>query len=158
MSRIYLSKGRFAIVDSRLFAALSRWKWTLHTSGDGRFAAYRNAGTVNGKRKNLFMHRQILGASPGEMVDHINGNPLDNRIANLRICNPSENSCNQKLRRNNRSGFKGVRRHRKKWQAVIQKNKNVYCIGTFSTRESASQAYKSEAKKRHREFVREGCP
>ncbi len=94
-----------------------------------------------------------MKAPHGVEVDHINRNPLDNRKENLRLCTPSQNIGNQKLRASNRSGFKGVRRHRGKWQAVISKLGAVYCLGTFEDKKHAASIYDQKAIELYGEFA-----
>jgi len=64
-----------------------------------------------------------------DVIDHINGNPLDNRIENLRESNPQTNQYNRKKGKNNTSGCKNVSWHAKKltWQIHIRHNKKVKC-------------------------------
>ncbi len=70
------------------------------------------------------MHRVILGTPPGLFTDHVNGNQLDNRRENLRVCTPSQNQANKKLSKNNTSGHKGVEHVKKinRWRATIVVN------------------------------------
>jgi len=79
-------------------------------------------------------------------IDHINGDPRDNRIANLREVSPRQNTANSKVRVNSRSGVKGVRSRKGKWEVAIQ-------IGTFDTLESAERAYKEAAGMIHGEYA-----
>ncbi|SRR6266487_400137 len=103
-----------------------------------------------------FMHRMITNCPKGMEVDHINGNGLDNRKVNLRICTHHENSLNSKLSRRNTSGFRGVcwDKARKKWIATIGFKGVLRNLGRFDSPELASEAYKSEAKKLFGNFVR----
>lgn len=91
------------------------------------------------------MHRMVLKLEdPNILVDHINGNRLDNRKCNIRVCNRSENNKNQTLNPNNTSGYKGVSwfKETKKWRAYISiNNKHVY-LGLFESKEEAALAYK----------------
>lgn len=81
------------------------------------------------------MHRVLadafLGAKPGQVVDHINGNKLDNRLSNLRVCLQRENARNVPMKRNNTSGFVGVSwdRTRGKWLAHIKVNRKFVNLG-----------------------------
>lgn len=89
-------------------------------------------------------------------VDHINGNVLDNRRVNLRICNNSNNSKNKKMFSTNKSGFKGVHFHAasKLWASQIQVNTRKIWLGSFETPELAYKAYCEAAVKYHGEFAR----
>jgi hypothetical protein len=92
----------------------------------------------------------------GKSVDHINGNPLDNRRENLRICTQQENSWNQRKRRTNTCGFKGVYwdKGAKKYQAQICKDGKRKYLGLFDCPEKAHEAYCKAAQELHGEFSR----
>lgn len=109
-----------------------------------------------GKLEDVRLHRQIMQPSPGMFVDHINGNRLDNRRENLRVCTPSENVRNQKRSSTNTSGFKGVYwdKNAEKWKAQIQSGGKKINLGHYQTPEAAHQAYCSASKKYHGEFGR----
>jgi len=79
--RIPLGKGKFAIVDAADFAGLNQFKWSLRKSHSKAYAVRKV--TIDGKRKIIFMHRQIMKPLQGMEVHHINHDPLDNRRSNL---------------------------------------------------------------------------
>jgi hypothetical protein len=112
-----------------------------------------------GNRKMHRLHRMILQAQNGELVDHINRNPLDNRRSNLRIANKSQNGMNRGMQANNTSGFKGVSKNYKnnkwtgKWVANICKNGQRRYLGLFPTAELAYAAYVKAATELHGEFL-----
>lgn len=94
------------------------------------------------------------GEWPSVQVDHINGDPADNRIANLRLATNAENGRNRRIHRNNTSGVKGVGRSGDKWIARIKFNYQHIHIGTFSTLEEAAQAYAHTAERLYGSFAR----
>jgi hypothetical protein len=96
----------------------------------------------------------VYGEWPPNQIDHINGNRADNRIVNLRLATPAENSRNRRRHQNNISGFKGVIRQRAKWHAQIMVNGRWHRLGGFSTPEEAHAAYCEAAPKFHGEFAR----
>lgn len=96
----------------------------------------------------------MTGEWPKDEVDHINMDKEDNRFANLREATPTENRQNKTVRRDNRSGLKGVGRKRDKWTARIKVGDTVMHLGTFLTPEGASLAYRWAAERYHREFAR----
>jgi hypothetical protein len=100
----------------------------------------------------LYVH----GVWPEEMVDHINGDGLNNTIANLRLANRSENMRNTGVRRDNIVGRKGVTWHRrlKKWRADITINGKQIYLGSFNTTDLAHAAYCSAAARLHGDFAR----
>lgn len=97
-----------------------------------------------------------FGELPDGMIDHINGDPSDNRIANLRVATNAENARNGKRRSTNTSGYKGVhwRKVEKRWCAKITVDGKRIQIGQFSTAEEAHAAYVAAAHKFHGEFAR----
>lgn len=107
------------------------------------------------------MHRLILGLVPGDglVVDHRNGNGLDNRRCNIRTATRSNNQHNQRLgRANNTSGYKGVTRRRgpcrrKPWRACIRHERRTVFIGHFATPEAAAAAYDRKAAELFGEFA-----
>lgn len=99
----------------------------------------------------------VTGVDPGPCeVDHINGNPCDNRFANLRVCEKSQNQANARRRRDSRSGFKGVRREGNKWVARCRHNGTRVYLGLYDTPEEAHAAYTAAALKMHGEFANNG--
>lgn len=118
------------------------------------------AGCVNGqsgyvtiqiKNKSYMAHHlawaYVYGEFPMGMLDHINRVRGDNRIANIRLATPSQNSANRRRRRDASSGFKGVSLcpQTKKWKASIQFNKIYYHIGRFESKQEAADAYRKKA-------------
>lgn len=90
------------------------------------------------------------------LVDHIDGDPHNNRLANLRLATSRQNQCNQKTRSDNTSGLKGVSwsEERQKWQTGIQVNGKRIALGRFNTKEEAYAAYCEAARRLHGEFAR----
>jgi hypothetical protein len=92
----------------------------------------------------------MTGEWPAHQIDHVNGDRADNRFCNLREATNQENAHNRhKLRKNNRSGFAGVRRENKRWLAEIKVNYKPIRLGLFDTLEEAHEAYKEARKKYH---------
>lgn len=100
----------------------------------------------------FFMHYGYLP----KIIDHIDGNKLNNKIENLRQCTTNQNAYNSKKPITNTSGFKGVSWHknRKTWQASIRVNAKLKYLGSFDTPELAHEAYKKSALDLHGEFAR----
>lgn len=105
---------------------------------------------------NRYVHRFILKAKKGESVDHINGNKLDNRKENLRICTHQQNMCNTKLSIKNKTGIKGVHwsEERQKWSAQITVNKKTIALGRFICFDEAVKARLLAEQQFHGEFAR----
>ena len=105
------------------------------------------------------MHRKILGLKKGDgkIVDHINGNSLDNRKANLRICTQSQNMINRIKQKNNKSGYIGVCLYKgnsiNKWRASIMQNKKQISIGYFDNKIDAAKARDTKALELYGEYA-----
>lgn len=108
-------------------------------------------------RRKGYLHRAIFGDEiNGLVVDHKNGNKLDNRRNNLRACTHQQNICNQKLRADSTSGFKGVSwdKKRQKWRAYIRLHGKHKSVGRYADKLEAAAAYNREAKRVYGEFAR----
>lgn len=103
-----------------------------------------------------YLHRVLLGATKGCQVDHVNGNGLDNRRENLRLCTQTLNNGNQRLAKHNTSGIKGVAFHKasKKFRAYISVGDRHKHLGLFLTEAEARQAYRDAALAYFGEFAR----
>lgn len=151
---ITLTKGYTAIADTEDMELLSEGNWQARIDGNTVYAQ-RNE-RVGGKQKKVQMHRKILGVKDGEMVDHINGDGLDNRKCNLRVATRSQNNMNTQRNVRGTSGRKGVTWNRacKKWQAQIKVNgKNIY-LGLYHTKDEAHMAYAKASDELHGDY---GC-
>ena len=101
-------KGFEVIIDDEDFDRVIKGKiWTLKQHHAGKKYFFRHI-QINNKSKHEHLHRIIINANSYEVVDHINGNTLDNRKCNLRICTHGQNNINHKKQLNNTTGFKGV--------------------------------------------------
>jgi hypothetical protein len=136
--QIQLTKGKFAIVDYEDYIILSKFNW--HCVG-GRYAARSVGGRDNKKME--YLHRVVAGAGDGDVVDHINGNPLDNRRSNLRVGTQQQNIYNQSVRKNNKSGYRGVawQDDAKKWEVRIHKEGTKHYLGLFKCKHDAARVY-----------------
>ncbi|MDN7609920.1 HNH endonuclease [Burkholderia multivorans] len=158
MAIIRTAKGEEILIDDSDYELVSRWTW--RTIGRGYAARSVYDPSKPSKRTNQYLHRLLLGLSDGDgaFVDHVNGNRLDNRRSNLRLCTVQENGRNSKVRSHNKSGFKGVfwDRRREKWTAYIKVDGKQRYLGLFSTAQLAHEAYCAAARKHFGAFAREG--
>lgn len=134
---IPLTKGQVAIIDGDDYEKVKKHKWCADSHNNNLFYAKT---TVKGS--NLRLHRLIMGAPKGYVIDHINRNGLDNRKSNLRVCSQLENSRNRALDKKNKSGHRGVHfdTPRNKWFAQLRYNGKTWPLGRFNTKEEAIQA------------------
>lgn len=154
MKEIKLTQGQVAIVDDWRFDELNQYKWfAAWNSHTKSFFAMRSS-SESGKKKKIKMHAIVAGTPRGMITDHINHDTLDNQEKNLRVCTNSQNMMNRGKQADNTSGFKGVFKNKRGWQAQIKVNQKHYCLGTFSIREDAARAYDNAAKRLHGEFAK----
>ncbi len=150
---IPLSRGRVTIVDDADYEWLVQWKWFW----DKGYAC--RADVSGGRRRNLRMHRALLGVPDGVFVDHINGDKLDNRRENLRRATKLEN-------RRNSTGFVGTSKYKgvhwasgiRRWCASIAVGPKTHWLGQYSSEDQAALAYDEAARRLFGEFARLNFP
>lgn len=146
-----------------------KWAVTIDAEDLPRLNNGKGWGVYKGRARVCFarkgkahlIHRLIMDAPDGMSVDHINGNTLDNRKINLRVCSQAENSRNRVSK--NQHGFKGVMRNRlpklkKQYRATITYNYRAYHSRYFSTPEEAAIEYDKMATKYHGDFAKLNFP
>lgn len=154
--RLSLNNEEFALIDEDDYKLVSEFKWFVDIKGKQKYAKCKKyIGRVSGKYiyKRLYLHRLIMNPPKGMDVDHINGNGLDNRRCNLRICTRSQNIRNA-IGKKGTSQYKGVCRHRNSWLASITKDYKQIHIGHYSTEIEAAKAYDKKAKELFGEFAK----
>lgn len=149
---VSLGRGLFAIVDIADRDLVVHDRWYASHQGKTRYAYRRPVG-----ERFEFMHRVLLGLTThdGKQADHINGNGLDNRRANLRLSTKAENGRNRGPNRNNTSGYKRVCWHKgcKKWLANIEVDRKTINLGVYDDPIDAALAYDLAAIEHHGEFA-----
>lgn len=135
---IILTRGKVALVDDVDYESVSKYKWYYHSSG------YAGSQIViDGKKRYIYMHRQILNCTPTQEIDHVNHNGLDNRRCNLRVCSRAENNRNTRKRTVATSQYKGVlwSKRKKEWLAFITLNGKHNSLGFFESEQDAAKTY-----------------
>lgn len=145
---IPLTRGHFAIVDPDDHDRMAAHSWWANEAAVGRFYAVRREGG-----RLIYMHRVLMGADRGSVVDHADGNSLNNARSNLRITTQKLNSCNTR-RGVGASGFRGVTQTRSgRWRARIGLNGAHQSIGTYDTALEAAMARDAAATAHFGEFA-----
>jgi len=151
-----LTRGMFAIVDRIDVERVSQFLWSA-TTIRGRWYSVGRVVNEEGWSKLMLMHRFIVNPPDSAIVDHKNGNALDNRRSNLRLATKAENAMNSRLRSDNTSGYRGVtydaRRKSRPWRAFIRDGGQRW-LGYYETAEEAARAYDAAAKVSFGEFAR----
>ena len=155
MKKIKLTQGQFALVDDEDYESLNKFKWHATKTKVGTFYARRNSlkGEFE-KYKTIRMHNQITGF---EMLDHIDGDGLNNQKSNLRECNHSQNMSNRKAY--GKSGYKGVGFNKKinginYYHARIKHDGKEYYLGYSSDPIECAKLYNDAALKHFGKFAK----
>lgn len=149
MKQISSSRGDVIVCDDEDYEILSKKKW--HVTGPGPLLyASCNATLPDGRRTTVKMHRLIMGAKVGQQLDHIDGDPLNNRRSNLRFVTNAENQRAKRVKPRTRqctSVFRGVSWHpkNKRWRARVFYNYRQFCAGCYDTEKEAALAYNCKA-------------
>ena len=155
-----LTRGYEAVIDAADAALVSGRNWcakpTFHKDGRVRSVYAQTFVTKNGKGTSAYIHQIILAADAGSLVDHVDGNGLNNRRCNLRFASLSENQHNRYVNTNSRSGVKGVywERRNRKWRAIFRAHGRKICVGYFQTITDAKAAIIAARIAYHGQFAR----
>lgn len=144
MAKINLPCGKTVLLDKEDYDILNKIKWHATKNYNKFYARSKTEG---------LMHRLIIKNK--KIVDHINGNGLDNRKENLRACTHRENIINTGLPSNNKSGYKGVHwsKNAKKWTSQIKSHGKIHHLGLFTNKWLAAKAYNVAAVKYFGKFA-----
>lgn len=154
MRSIKLPHGFETIISDEDFDELSKVKWCAPLGRGGlRYAKISSAKSYMGYTS---MHRYIMKARTGDMVDHINGDTLDNRRSNLRLVTASQNQANARFfKENTKTKVKGINlRPTGRFRARIQVNKKRIALGDFTSLEAAVNAYREASSEHFGEYAR----
>ena len=150
---IVTTNGYEVQVSPEDYRVLSAMRWSAIKRGPRKTMLYVQATRRWGA---VSMHRFIMSPPPGMQVDHANGDTLDNRRENLRICTACENARNHKVNVDSKSGYRGVAPTTwpGRWRAVIHINGKQKALGCYGTPEEAALAFNRAAIQHHGEFAR----
>lgn len=147
---VSLTRGFESSIDASDVPLVAGYHWSVQIGARGHAYAYRIEGG-----KHIAMHRVIAGAGKGQMVDHIDGDGLNNQRSNIRLCNMTQNMANKAVERRNKLGLKGVSQSYKKYRAKINNAGHGIYLGTYATPEEAAAAYKGAARVLWGDFAKE---
>ena len=147
-SYIHLGDCAYARIDNDDIERIKTLTWRY--SKDSYAVSNRSSG------RTIAMHRFLINAPKGMLVDHIDGNPLNNRKSNLRLATAVQNQYNRWISKANTSGFRGVSKDKRtgKWRASIRIDGKKIELGLFDDLYKASEKYEEYAKVHHGEFYR----
>lgn len=131
---------------------VSQFNWTLHRVHRTLYCVHRRM--TKGVEYRVYMHRLLMGNPEGCLVDHKDGNGLNNTRNNLRKCDRTDNARNSRLYSRNSTGFKGVTRHNDKFRASIVVNGKRKHLGVFDDAKMAAETYNSHAVRCFGEFAK----
>lgn len=153
VAHVQLTKGYTALIDAADVWLVERWNWFAVVSAGGKVYAGRGA-SANGVKYTVLLHRHLLGAPRRHDVDHRDGDGLNCRRFNMRLCSPTQNNQNSSVQRNNKLGVKGVFHNGSSYVATIRAHGVTHHLGCFKTAGAASDAYAEAAKAAFGEFAR----
>lgn len=139
-----LTKGYVALVDDADYAALSCWKWGYLPRSNGRGGYAARWETRDGQRRTIYMHRQIMDAPAGVLVDHEDGDGLNNQRYNLRLASESTNGVNRATQPRAipyRGVYPNRNGRRAPWIAQIKWSQRSFHLGAHLTQEAAALVY-----------------
>ena len=150
------------LIDIIDFKIVSQYRWHCIVKSNTSYARTHIYNPPNVIHHSILMHRLLIEIPTNSklMIDHINGNGLDNRRKNIRLATNIENGRNSKRPRNNASGFKGVSwvNRDNKWLARIMITGKRLFLGYFDNPEDAAKAYDKAALKYHKNFAQLNFP
>lgn len=146
--KIKLTNAEYVLVDDADYEWLNQYRWSWHMNG----VQFRRI--IDGKEVRTFMTHLILPRKTGYVIDHRDGDKLNNQKDNLRYATLSGNARNSGIRKDNTSGYKGICKRRNRWQAYIYHNCKQLHLGSFVTKEEAAKAYDNAARDLYGDFAR----
>lgn len=134
----FILNGKTIYFDEEDKNIVFKHSWYLQRCGGTKYYVAHG-----GSKNRIWLHREIIKPQDNQIVDHINGNPLDNRRLNLRACNTKQNNRNSTIHKDNKSGFKGVHymKDRNKWASQIRVDGKKINLGFYKDKIEAAKAY-----------------
>ena len=150
---IELTKGLSVLVDDADYEKYNQFNWSSHKNGKKYYPVRKVK--IDGKSREIYLHREIMNPTSGLHVDHINGDSLDCRRENMRLVTQSQNAMNRRLRSDNKTGVVGVSQTRSgKYMACYSVDGRLKRIGLFPTLEEAKAAREAAEVQYYGEYAR----
>ncbi len=143
--------GKTAVIDAEDWPLIKQYKWYALCTGRHRKIWYFSTNSTEGRT--IYLHRLIMNAAPGEEVDHIDGNGLNNQRSNLRKCSHAQNLRKAHVSRPAASGYRGVYLHGPSWRVRVNIGGKQRSFGIFKSKEDAARVYDNEMRKLFGEFA-----
>lgn len=151
MRKIKLTQNKYALVDDEDYEWLNQFHWIAEKIGNNWYASKSNYKPKQKKSNAMIrMHRLILNF-PNGLIDHINGNGLNNQRKNLRLADKSINAINSRIRTTNKTGYKGIyfNEKRNSYSVSIMKNYKSISLGTYTSKREAIKIRRQAELKYH---------
>ena len=149
---IYLTRGQIAWVDDCDYARISAHKWTAKPADQvaEKWYAFRTI-SQNRRKATVYLHREVMNAPQGSLVDHLDGDGLNCQRANLRLATHAQNVVNRRY--SSASGYRGVHRRDQQFIAQIQVDGKIIRVRGGLDAEQAARAYDALASEFYGEFA-----
>jgi len=153
---VTLTRGFKSVIDTCDVGLVSGFNWYATSTRGPTYAVRNRLKTEGDGPQMILLHRVIMSASSDDLIDHIDGDGLNNSRANIRLADHSQNQMNIGLPSNNTSGFKGVywQEAAGKWRAQIGCRGKLHYLGLYDDPSEAHDAYCVAADNLHGEFSR----
>jgi len=143
----------FFFIDGSDFEKVNKLTWNTHKMQNNKFYVKHDFWEKN-IRSSMYLHRYIMDCPDEMVVDHIDGNPLNNCRSNLRICTRRQNLFNSKKLKGSKNKYRGVRKDHNRFHAYIKgDNEKQLYLGSFLTEEEAALKYNEVALRLRGEFA-----
>lgn len=153
MKKIRSTNGYTILVDDEYYERFSKYSWwAMVQKGQSHVNSVHRSTRVKGKRKCIRIAQEIIGKREGLMIDHINGNALDNRRSNLRFVTNSQNQWNARLRAAKEGRGVHFSKRDNKFCAAINFGNLCVSMGYYSDQQSAEIAYEFASLMLHGEY------
>lgn len=146
-----LTRGLVTLIDASDADAVLQYSWCAAPRNHTHYGQAR-IGQVG-----VYLHRFIMQPPLAFVVDHVDGDGLNNRRNNLRVCTVGQNCYNLRTQRGGTSRFRGVYWSRGAWRAQIRDGRQIY-LGTFTTEREAAEAHDAAARERFGEYATSNFP